>query len=111
VNVSLKVSMEGDSSREMSFTLEPLHEGVENGTWITLQQNGLGVHPTTGHWTYDGTSGEVWLSENSDVFTGVRVDADWSRALVGGTTVMGQGWMQRTSQGDINVLFTMEATS
>jgi hypothetical protein len=30
--------------------------------------------------------------------------------LVGGTTVMGQGWMQRTSQGDINVLFTMEAT-
>jgi len=24
---------------------------------------------------------------------------------------MGQGWMQRTSQGDINVLFTMEATS
>jgi len=29
MNVSLKVSMEGDSSREMSFTLEPLHEAVE----------------------------------------------------------------------------------
>jgi len=111
MNVSLKVAMEGDSSREMTFTLEPLHEGVESGTWRTQQESGLGVHPTNGYWSYDGPSGEVWLSENSDVFTGVRVDADWSRSLVGGTTVMGQGWMQKTSQGDINVLFTMEATS
>ena len=111
MNVSLKVAKEGDPSREMSFTLEPLQEGVESGHWNTQQQSGLGVHPTNGYWSYDGVSGEIWLSENSDVFTGVRVDADWARALIGGTTVMGQGWMQRTSEGDITVLYTMEATS
>ena len=111
MNISLKVAMEGDSSREITFTLEPLHEGVESGTWSTQRQSGLGVHPTSGYWSYADSSGEIWLSENSDVFTGVRVDSEWSRSLVGGTTVMGQGWMQRTSEGDINVLFSMEATS
>lgn len=111
MNVSLKVSMEGDPSREMTFTLEPLHEGVEGGTWNTQQQNGIGVQPSSGHWTYVDYSGELWLSENTDVFCAVRVDSDWSRSLIGGSTVMGQGWMQRTSEGDVNVLYAMESTS
>ena len=111
MNVSLKVAMEGDPSREMRFTLDPLHEGVDGGTWSKQQQSGLGVQPDSGHWSYVDYSGEIWLSEGNDVFTAVRVDSDWSRSLIGGTTVMGQGWMQRTSEGDINVLYSMEATS
>jgi hypothetical protein len=111
MNVSLKVSMEGDSSREMSFTLEPLHEAVDSGTWNKQQQSGIGVEPNSGYWSYWDSEGEIRLSENSDVFAGVRVDRDWSSALINGTTVMGQGWLQRTTQGDVNVLFSMEATS
>src|SRR5262245_13707061 len=111
MNVSLKVSMEGDSSREMSFRLEPLHEGVDRGTWDNKQENGIGIHPTTGNWSYFGDEGEIWLSESSDVFLNVRVDSDWSNALIGGSTVMGQGSLQRSTQGNVNVLFSMEATS
>jgi hypothetical protein len=106
MNVSLKVSMEGDSSREMSFTLEPLHEAVTTGTWNKQQQSGIGVEPS--YWDSDG---EIRLSESSDVFAGMRVNSDWSSALLSGSTVMGQGWLWRTTQGDVNVLFSMEATS
>ena len=111
MNVSLKLSMEGDSSRELSFTLEPLHEGVDIGTWNKQQQSGLGVEPNSGMWSYDSAAGEVWLSENNTVFCAVRVDSDWSKTLIDSGTILGQGWMQRTSQGDVNVLFSMEATS
>jgi hypothetical protein len=109
--VSLKVSMEGDPSRELRFTLEPLHEAVKGGTWSKQQQNGIGVDPNAGIWSYIDNEGQIWLSEGSDVFAVMRVDGDWSSALIGGTTVMGQGWLQRTTQGDVNVLFSMEATS
>ena len=111
MNVSLKVSMEGDSSREMSFTLEPLHEAVESGTWNKQQQSGIGVDANSGYWSYWDSEGEIRLSENSDVFAGMRVNSDWSSALLGGSTVMGQGWLWRTTQGDVNVLFSMEASS
>jgi len=109
--VSLTVSMVGDPSRELRFTLEPLHEAVESGTWTKQQENGLGVQPSTGYWSYTGSEGEIWLSESSDVFCAIRVDSDWSNALLGGTTVLGQGWLQRTSQGDVNVLYRLEATT
>ena len=111
MNVSLKVSMEGDPSRELSFTLEPLHEGVEIGTWNKQQQSGIGVDPNSGMWSYVDFEGQIWLSENNDVFAAIRVDSDWSKALIDGGTVMGQGWLQRTTQGDVNVLFSMQATS
>jgi hypothetical protein len=111
VNVALKVSMEGDSSRELRFTLEPLHEAVDRGTWDKQQQNGIGVTPSNGYWSYVDYAGEIWLSESSDVFLGIRVDGDWSNSLIGGGTVMGQGWLQRSTEGDVNVLFSMEATS
>ena len=52
MNFSLKVSVEGDGSKEMSFKLEPLQAAVENGTWDKLHQNGIGVDPNSGHWTY-----------------------------------------------------------
>ena len=111
MNVSLKVSMEGDSSREMSFTLEPLHEAVASGTWNKQQQSGIGVEPSSGSWSYWDSEGEIRLSESSDVFAGLRVNSDWSSALLSGSTVMGQGWLWRTTQGDVNVVFSMEATS
>ena len=111
MNVSLKVSMEGDSSREMSFTLEPLQEAVQSGTWNKQQQSGIGVDPNSGDWSYWDSEGEIRLSENSDVFAGIRVNSDWSSALLGGSTVMGQGWLWRTTQGDVTVLYSMEATS
>jgi hypothetical protein len=111
MKVSLKVSMEGDSSREMSFTLEPLHEAVTSGTWNKQQQSGIGVEPSSGSWSYWDSDGEIRLSESSDVFAGMRVNSDWSSALLSGSTVMGQGWLWRTTQGDVNVLFSMEATS
>jgi hypothetical protein len=111
MNVSLKVSMEGDPSRELRFTLEPLHEAVEGGTWAKQQQSGIGVQPNAGNWSYVDYEGEIWLSESNDVFAAVRVDSDWSNALIDGRTVMGQGWLQKTTQGDVNVLFSMEATS
>ncbi len=109
--VSLTVSMVGEPSRELRFALEPLHEAVESGTWTKQQENGLGVQPSTGYWSYNGSEGELWLSESSDVFCAVRVDSDWSNALLGGTTVLGQGWVQKTSQGDVDVLYRLEATS
>ena len=108
--VSLTVSMEGDSSRQLQFTLEPLWDGVASGTWTKQQENGLGVQPSSGYWSYGGSEGEIWLSESSDVFCTVRVDSDWSKSLLEGTTVLGQGWLQKTSQGDVNVLFRLEAT-
>ncbi len=111
MNVSLKVSMEGDSSREMSFTLEPLQEAVQSGTWNKQQQSGIGVDPSSGYWSYWDDEGEIRLSESSDVFAGMRVNSDWSNALLSGSTVMGQGWLWRTTQGDVNVLYSMEATS
>lgn len=109
--VSLTVSMVGDSAREMRFTLEPLQEAVTGGTWTKQQENGLGVTPSTGNWNYFGSDGEIWLSETSDVFCTIRVDADWSKSLLGGTTVLGQGSMLRTSQGNVDVLYRLEATS
>jgi hypothetical protein len=109
--VSLTVSMVGDPSRELRFTLEPLHEAVGSGTWTKQQENGLGVQPSTGYWSYGGAEGEIWLSESSDVFCAIRVDSSWSNALLEGTTVLGQGWLQRTSQGDMEVLYRLEATS
>ena len=109
--VSLKVSMEGDPSRELRFTLEPLHEAVDGGTWNKQQQSGLGVEPNSGIWSYVDSEGEIWLSESSDVFAAVRVDSDWSSALIDGRTIMGQGWLQKTTRGNVNVLFSMEATS
>jgi hypothetical protein len=54
-------------------------------------------------------SGEIWLSENTDGFCSARVDRDWSKALIDGTTVMGQGWLM-TNQGGVNVLYTMAST-
>ena len=111
MNVSLKVSMEGDSSREMSFTLEPLHEAVASGTWNKQQQSGIGVEPNSGDWSYWDSEGQIRLSESSNVFAGMRVNSDWSSALLSGSTVMGQGWLWRTTQGDVSVLFSMEATS
>ena len=111
MNFSLKVSVEGDNSREMSFKLEPLEAAVENGTWDKQHQNGIGVDPNSGHWTYVDYSGELWLSENTDVFCAVRVASDWSNSLIGGTTIMGQGYMLRTTEGDVNVLYSMEPVS
>ena len=71
MNVSLKVSMEGDSSCEMSFTLEPLHEAVQSGTWNKQQQSGLGVDPSSGDWSYWDSEGEIRLSQSNDVFAGI----------------------------------------
>ena len=65
----------------------------------------------SGNWSYWDSEGEIRLSENSDVFAGMRVNSDWSSALLSGSTVMGQGWLWRTTQGDVNVLFSMEASS
>ena len=111
MNVSLKVSVEGDSSRDMTFTLEPLHDAVQSGTWTKQQQSGIGVDPNSGYWSYWDSEGEIRLSENTDVFAGMRVNSDWSSALISGSTVMGQGWLWRTTQGDVSVLFSMEASS
>ena len=109
--VSLKVSMEGDMSREMSFALEPLQEGVSQGNWTKRHESGIGVNPSSGFWSYGGAEGEIWLSESSDVFLGIRVDSDWSNALLDGRTILGQGWLLHTTQGDVNCLYSMEATS
>ena len=95
----------------MTFTLEPLHEAVQSGTWNKQQQSGIGVDPSSGDWSYWDSEGEIRLSESHDVFAGIRVNSDWSSTLLSGSTVMGQGWLWRTTQGDVNVLFSMEATS
>ena len=71
----------------------------------------FGVDANSGNWSYWDSEGEIRLSENSDVFAGMRVNSDWSSALLSGSTVMGQGWLWRTTQGDVNVLFSMEASS
>ena len=109
MNMSLTVSLEGDGSREARFTLEPLHEGVTGGTWTVQQQSGFGVLPNNGMWSYVDYAGEIWLNVSEDVFGTVRVSADWANALLGGTTVMGQGWFKDTSQGNVNVYFRLEA--
>ena len=70
-----------------------------------------GSTPNSGNWSYWDSDGEIRLSVDSDVFAGMRVNSDWSSSLLSGSTVMGQGWLWRTTQGDVNVLFSMEASS
>jgi hypothetical protein len=110
MTIALKVSMEGDMSREMSFALEPLQEGVSEGNWTKQYESGIGVTPTSGYWSYGGAEGEIWLSESSDVFLQIRVDSDWSSALLDGRTILGQGYLMHTTQGDVNCMYSMAAS-